>query len=114
MIEVVAFFLLAFSIRQPLQTSTFQAGSRTGAEMTIFEKIDTHRHRRDLDLCKAVSQPDATGFSGVVPDEAEAKPCAFFADDIEEDSLEAKSAPIAKSTGNTAAQEPTISKDKRA
>jgi len=31
--------------------------------MSIFEKIDTTRHQREIHLCKPLSQPDATGFS---------------------------------------------------
>ena len=36
--------------------------------MSIFEKIDTARHRRDINLCKPQSEPDATGFSWAEPD----------------------------------------------
>ncbi len=36
--------------------------------MKIFEKIDIERHRKDINLCKPVSQPDATGFSEAEPD----------------------------------------------
>lgn len=35
--------------------------------MQIFEKIDTARHRRDINLCRPVSQPDATGILGAEP-----------------------------------------------
>ena len=80
--------------------------------MTVFEKMDTQRHRRDINLCKPVSLPDATGFSGVAPDEVDAKTSAFFADYSEEHTTPTKSIPIAKSIGRTAAQEPAISKDK--
>jgi hypothetical protein len=65
--------------------------------MKIFERIDMQRHRRDINLCKPVSQPDATGFSGAGPDEIEATPSAFFSDHSEENSTPAKSLPIAKS-----------------
>jgi hypothetical protein len=54
--------------------------------MTIFEKIDTERHRRDINLCKPVSQSDATGHLGAEPDAIEPKTSAFFADDSEENS----------------------------
>lgn len=82
--------------------------------MTIFEKVDTHRHRRDINLCKPVSLPDATGFSGVAPDEIETKPSSvFFADYTEEHSAPAKPVPIAKSIRSIAAQRPAISKDKQ-
>jgi len=82
--------------------------------MIIFEKIDTERHRRDMNLCKPVSQPDATGFSGAAPDEMETKPSAFFADYSEEHSTPAKSVPIAKLISRIAAQKSAISKDKEA
>ena len=36
--------------------------------MSIFEKIDIERHRRDIYVCSPVSQPDATGFSGAEAD----------------------------------------------
>ena len=36
--------------------------------MTIFEKIDTERHRRDIYLCKPLSRPDATSFLVTQPD----------------------------------------------
>jgi len=36
--------------------------------MSIFEKTDRARHRRDINLCRPVSQPDATGFSVAEPD----------------------------------------------
>ncbi len=43
--------------------------------MKIFEKIDIARHRRDINLCRPVSQPDATGYSGAesdgIPDPSE-------------------------------------------
>ena len=81
--------------------------------MTIFEKIDMQRHRRDINLCKPVSQPDATGFSGVAPDEIETKSSsAFFADYTEEHSSPAKSVPIAKSIGRSGTQMPAMSKEK--
>ena len=80
--------------------------------MTIFERIDIQRHRRDINLCKPVSQPDATGFSGVGPDEIEAKRSAFFSDYSEEHSTPAKSVPIAKSISGAAAQKPATSKSK--
>lgn len=80
--------------------------------MSIFEKIDTERHRRDINLCKPVSQPDATGYSGVGPDEMAAKPTAFFADYSEEHSTPAKPGLLAKSISRIAGQKAAISKDK--
>lgn len=75
--------------------------------MPIFEKIDMERHRRDINLCKPVSQPDATGYSGVESDEIRTNPSPFFADISEEHSTPAKSAPIA-----IAPRKPAISRDK--
>lgn len=80
--------------------------------MTIFEKLDMQRHRRDINLCKPVSLPDATGFSGVAPDEIETKPSVFFADCSEEHSTRAKTVPITKSIGRIPAQKQATSKDK--
>jgi hypothetical protein len=45
--------------------------------MSIFEKVDTARHRRGINLCTPVSQLDATGYSGVEPD-AIANPIRIF------------------------------------
>ena len=36
--------------------------------MSIFEKIDTERHRRDIYLCKPVSQPSTADVSPAEPD----------------------------------------------
>ena len=74
--------------------------------MPIFEKIDMERHRRDINLCKPVSQPDATGYSGVEPDENRTIPSPLFADFSEEHSTPA-TATIAR-----APQKPAISRDK--
>ena len=81
--------------------------------MSIFERIDRERHRRDINLCKPVSQPDATGFSGVEPDAIEAKPSALFAEYSEEHSVPENSGLIAKSIGRIAPQKPVISQDKK-
>jgi|HubBroStandDraft_6_1064221.scaffolds.fasta_scaffold123401_2 hypothetical protein len=48
--------------------------------MRIIEKSDVERHRRDINLCRPVSQPDATGFSVVEPDEIKPNPSAFSDD----------------------------------
>lgn len=60
--------------------------------MSIFEKIDTARHRRDIYLCRPMSQPDATGFSGAEPDPIEPNPSAFIEDYSTEHSIPGKSA----------------------
>lgn len=59
--------------------------------MSIFEKIDTARHRRDINLCRAVSQPDATGFSGAETDAIEPINSAFIEDYSTEHSIPGKS-----------------------
>lgn len=82
--------------------------------MSIFEKIDMGRHRRDINLCKPVSQPDATGYSGVEPGAIEVIPSVSFADNSGEDSIPGRPEPIVKPTGRIVAQEPAISKDKEA
>ena len=51
-----------------------------GVEMSIFEKMDTERHRRDINLCKPVRRPNATGLSGAEPDAIEPNPSAFIED----------------------------------
>ncbi len=80
--------------------------------MNIFEKIDTQRHRRDINLCKPVSQPDATGFSGVESDAIDTKQSVLFADNSEEPGAPGKSVPIAKSVGRIAPPKPSISEGK--
>jgi len=59
--------------------------------MSIFEKIDTTRHRRDINLCKPVSQPDATGFSVEEPDATKLNPPAFSDDCSGEHTIPGKS-----------------------
>lgn len=60
--------------------------------MRIFEKIDTARHRRDINLCRPVSQPDATGFSGAEPEAIEPIPPARIEDYSTERPMPDKSA----------------------
>ena len=62
--------------------------------MSIFEKVDAEHRRNDIDLCKPVSQSDATGLSGVEPGPIEAKRSAFFADYSEEHSIPGQFAPM--------------------
>ena len=72
--------------------------------MRIFEKIDTARHRRDINLCRPVSQPDATGFSVAEPDGIP-NPSASFEDYSEEHTIPAKSAtPIANAQSGASTQ----------
>ena len=59
--------------------------------MSIIEKIDTARHRRDINLCRPVSPPDATGFSEVEPDAIEANPSTFSDDYCGEHTIPSKS-----------------------
>jgi hypothetical protein len=59
--------------------------------MSIFEKIDTERHRRDMNLCRPVSQPDATGFSVAEPDAIKPNPSTFSEDYSGEHTIPGKS-----------------------
>jgi hypothetical protein len=73
----------------------------------MFEKIDTARHRRDINLCRPLSQPDATGFSG---DEAEAiqpNPSALVGDYTGE---RKRSGNSVIPTGSIGKQAPAVSK----
>ncbi len=45
--------------------------------MTIFEKIDTNRHRRDINLCKPVIWPSAAEVSPDEPASSKSKPQTF-------------------------------------
>jgi hypothetical protein len=80
--------------------------------MMIFETIDTEHHRRDISLCKPMSGPDATGFSGAEPNTSEAEPSSFLTDYSEEHSSPRKSAPTAKLIGCIASQKPALSRGK--
>ena len=59
--------------------------------MSIFEKIDTERHRRDIYLCTPASQPDATGFSMVETEVIKPGPSAFSGDYSQEHTVPGKS-----------------------
>jgi hypothetical protein len=75
--------------------------------MSIFEKIDTARHRRDIYLCRPVSQPDATGFSVAEPDSI---PNPSPEDCAEEPAIPVKSlTPIANSTHRLSPPKPSVS-----
>jgi hypothetical protein len=92
MLKLLSFSFSPSAFRASLQTSTFQARNLTaGAQMSIFEKIDTTRHRRDINLCKPVSQPDATGFSVEEPDATKLNPPAFSDDYSTEHTIPGKS-----------------------
>lgn len=80
--------------------------------MSIVGKKDIDRHRKDIYLCKPVSLPDATGFSGVEPDTVEGS-SAFGADYSEEHSIREKAAQIARSIGRIVPQKSGISQVKR-
>jgi hypothetical protein len=75
--------------------------------MSIFEKIDIERHRRDIYLCKPVSQSDATGFSGAEADAVERDPCARIEEYSGEHALPGKSL---TPTGFIGTQPPAVSK----
>ena len=77
--------------------------------MSIFEKIDTARHRKDINLCRPVSQPDATGFSGAEPEEIPT-PSGSFEDSSGKPTIPVKSVtPIANSVRRLNPQTPTAS-----
>jgi hypothetical protein len=59
--------------------------------MSIIEKSDVERHRRDINLCRPVSQPDATGFSVAEPGAIKPNPSAFSDDYSREHSMPGKS-----------------------
>ena len=59
--------------------------------MSIIEKSDVERHRRDINLCRPVSQPDATGFSVAEPEEIKPNPSAFSDDYSREHAIPGKS-----------------------
>jgi hypothetical protein len=93
MIKLVRFYFSPSAFPASLQTSIVQARSvMPGVEMSIFEKIEPARHRRDMYLCRPVSQPDATGFSGAEPDAIESTPSAFIDDYLIEHTIPGKSA----------------------
>jgi hypothetical protein len=59
--------------------------------MSIIEKSDVERHRRDINLCRPASQPDATGFSVVETEAIKQGPSAFSDDYSEEHTVPGKS-----------------------
>jgi hypothetical protein len=59
--------------------------------MSIIEKNDVERHRRDINLRRPVSQPDPTGFSVAEPDAIKPNPSAFSDDYSTEHSIPGKS-----------------------
>jgi hypothetical protein len=75
--------------------------------MKIFEKRDTERHRRDINLCKPLTQPDATGFSGDETQAIEPNPSALVEDYPGEHTCSGDSV---IPTGSIRTQAPTISK----
>jgi len=75
--------------------------------MSIIEKSDVERHRRDINLRRPVSQPDPTGFSVAEPDAIKPNPSAFSDDYSTEHSIAGKSVtPI----GFIGTQAPGVSK----
>jgi len=59
--------------------------------MTIFEKIDTVRHRRDINLCKPVSQPSTAEVSPAEPGASKPKPATFLKHSTTESAIPANS-----------------------
>jgi hypothetical protein len=79
--------------------------------MSIIKKSDVERHRRDINLCKPVSQPDATGFSVAEPDAIKPTPLAFFEDYSGEHMIPGKSV---TPTGFVGTQAHAVSKSTQA
>jgi hypothetical protein len=111
MLKLVSFSFSPSAFPASLQTSTVQAcNAMTGVEMSIFEKIDTARHRRDIYLCRPMSQPDATGFSGAEPDGIP-NPSVLFEAPSQEPTIPAKSVtPLDDSVRRLNPQRPPVSK----
>jgi hypothetical protein len=59
--------------------------------MTIFEKIDRVRHRRDINLCKPVTQPNTAEVSPAEPDASKPKLPAFLKQSTTESAMLVKS-----------------------
>ena len=59
--------------------------------MSIIEKSDIERHRRDINLCRPITQPDATGFSVAEPDVVKPNPSTFLHDYSREHTTPGKS-----------------------
>jgi hypothetical protein len=59
--------------------------------MTIFEKIDRVRHRRDINLCKPVTQPNTAEVSPAEPDAGQPNPPTFLKQSTTERGILAKS-----------------------
>src|SRR6266700_6208216 len=92
MLKLVGSFFSPSAFRSSLQTSSSSVSNWTaGAAMSIIKKSDVERHRRDINLCRPVSQPDATGFSVAEPDEIKPNPSAFSDDYSREHAIPGKS-----------------------
>ena len=59
--------------------------------MSIFEKIDRVRHRRDINLCKPVIQPNTAEVSPAEPNASKPKPPTFLKQSTAESAILAKS-----------------------
>jgi hypothetical protein len=59
--------------------------------MSIIEKRDLERHRRDIYLCKPVIQPGTTGFSPAEPGVMNPTPSRIFRDSLSESTIPGKS-----------------------
>jgi len=60
--------------------------------MTIFEKIDTERHRRDINLCKPLSRPCTAEVSPAEPGAGKPKPPVSLKHSTAESAISANSA----------------------
>lgn len=59
--------------------------------MNIFERVDTERHRRDINLCKPGSQPSTAEVSAAEPHASKPKPGTFLKHSSTESAIPANS-----------------------
>jgi hypothetical protein len=79
--------------------------------MSIVEKIDTERHRRDIYLCKPVVQPSTAGFSPAEPEGMKPNLSTFLKDSTTESAIPPSSVtPIARPISLIGDETPPVSK----
>jgi len=83
--------------------------------MSIFEKIDTERHRRDIYLCKPVSEVRAAEVSTAEPNARKPNPSTFLKDSTAESAIPANSVtPMSGSIRLIEHETPAVSKSTQA
>jgi hypothetical protein len=79
--------------------------------MSIIAKTDRERHRKDINLCRPTSQPEATGFPLAEPEAIRPNPSTFSDDYSGEHAIPGKSGvPTANSAGFTGPLAHTVTK----